>query len=553
MRTKDISRLALALAVVVAIAPAASAQVTTVDQNVTSDTTWSGEVVLELPIFVKDGATLTILPGTIVRGQPRTGPVVSGQTAGSPGALIVTRSGRVVAEGNANNPIIFTTAAIDNNGDGVPDRGQNGFLLPYTGNTDTFFDDDPRGAPLAPLNTAGESNVSLWGGLVILGSAPTNLAAAAGVAYGEGIVEGLTVPGFPVADATYGGLNPHDDSGSYRYVSVRHAGDELGEGNELNGITLAGVGDGTVFEFNEVYCNFDDGMEWFGGTVNGNHLAVFYAGDDTFDLDQGYTGLVQFAFGIMPFFNQNDGSSYGSASGDRAGEWDGDDFDEDGMNVNVRLAVTQDVTDDTSWPKPYPIFYNTTIIGSTPTGQNPAVSPADDNWGIYMRHGFAGEFRNGIVTNTGSRAGLFLDLDPDEAAPNCWVSENVANDLIRAVSSTFANGGAFEQGANDAIANGDAIAPSLGGTANVINGGFNGLTQPDPTWAPTGNADGKLDSSLGAPYQPKPVFGPGVIGGVTPRGPGLNRAATFRGAFDATVPGLWTDNWTALGSVDLLQ
>ena len=293
-----------------------------VSTNITSNTTWSGVVILETAIFVKNGATLTILPNTIVRGQPRTGPVLQGDPTGTPGALIVTQNGRIVADASAQTSIIMTTAVVDNNNDGIADDlDGNGFLDPFPGfnpgtltpsTTPVFLDATPRTAPLAPLDKAGNGNVSLWGGVVILGSAPTNLGSLSAGGYGQATVEGLTVPGFPVADALYGGLEPHDNSGSLNFVSVRHAGDELGNGNELNGVTLAGVGDGTRFQNVEVYCNFDDGIEWFGGTVNGKNLAVFFAGDDSFDLDEGYTGINQFLFGIMPFFNDNFGGSFRS-------------------------------------------------------------------------------------------------------------------------------------------------------------------------------------------------------------------------------------------------
>lgn len=149
--------------------------------------------------------------------------------------------------------------------------------------------------------------MALWGDLVLLGNATTNMANNAGLGQGLGTVEGLTVPGFPVADATYGGSlgvgDDADSSGSVSYVSVRHAGDEIGNSNELNGVPLAGVGTGTEFHHVEVYANFDDGIEWFGGTVNGHHLQVSQAGDDVFDADQGYRGKNQFLVGIMPNFN----------------------------------------------------------------------------------------------------------------------------------------------------------------------------------------------------------------------------------------------------------
>jgi hypothetical protein len=124
-----ITAIALALA-----AGNANAQ-TSVSADITTNTTWGGgafpcslasPIVLENPIFVKSGATLTILPGCVVRGQPRTAAVVPGSTLGTPGALIVTQTGRIVADANATNPIIMTTAAVDNNDDGIPDDGAKG-------------------------------------------------------------------------------------------------------------------------------------------------------------------------------------------------------------------------------------------------------------------------------------------------------------------------------------------------------------------------------------------------------------------------------------------
>ena len=173
------------------------------------------------------------------------------------------------------------------------------------------------------------ANVALWGGLVILGRAPTNLANGCGVGNGMGTVEGLDRPRLPAGGCDLRRRPAARQLRRVRFVSIRHAGDEIGASNELNGLTLGGVGDGTIFEYIEVYVNFDDGFEWFGGTVNGNNLAVLFVGDDMFDLDEGYTGVNQFLFGIMPFFNQN-GGGLRQPSGDKAGEFDGDDFAEVG-------------------------------------------------------------------------------------------------------------------------------------------------------------------------------------------------------------------------------
>jgi len=550
--------LALALVGVVGLAGNASA-ITSVASDVGVDTTWcdgtnTGPIILERPIFVKSGATLTILPGCIVRGQPRTAAVTPGSTTGTPGALIVTQNGRLVANGSSASPIIMTTASIDNDNDGNPDTS-GGFLAPYTGGGDTFYDDDPVNAPLAPLNAAGTSNVQLWGGVVLLGNAPTNLGSGCGVGLGRCTVEGLTIPGFNVADATYGGLFPHDDSGSMQYVSVRYAGDEIGEGNELNGISLAGVGDGTEIHHVEVFANFDDGFEWFGGTVNASYLHVAFAGDDTFDLDQGYTGVNQFLFGIMPFFKENGGGNFGSASGERAGEWDGDDFLEAG-GANVQ-------SDGSCRPFINPNMYNLTIMGPVAVGgaDFTPTTPRGSATGIHMRHGYAGEMLNSVLVNIGGK-GISIDTDTGEACAGTgtWDTiDNVATCAVSVLASTLDGSAALGTAENDVLACGDAdVRTVLPGGANVVNSGsFPGLENEDTSFNPQGDpaagaTKGKLIPSLKSQkIDPRVGFGlVGTAGGVTPPAP--LAPATYRGAFDPANPTLWTDDWTTLSKGGLL-
>jgi len=562
---------------------------TVVSTDITTNTTWGGAanpspIILGATIFVKNGAILTILPGTIVRGQPRQAAVVPGSTAGAPGALIVTQTGRINAVGNPTSPIIFTTAATDNNQDGIPDDvdGNPGFKDPWTPGG-IFFDKadtDPTHPP-APLNKAGLGNVQLWGGLVLLGNAPTNLADKCGVGFGKCTVEGLTVPGYPVADCTYGGVEPHDNSGALKYVSLRFAGDEIGNSNELNGLSLAGVGDGTLIDFVEIYVNFDDGFEWFGGTVNGSHLVVFFEGDDMFDLDEGYTGVNQFLFGVMPFFNNNDGSAFGSASGDKAGEFDGDNYrpDQVAQNNNVTTRQSLDLVTNNPTPNPLSAFamYNMTVIGSTPDGTPDFVpaSPAATNRGLQWRNGAAGSVFNSVVTNTGAETGIELDTGLT-GAPGFNAIDNAqpAVALNNLVCSTLANGAAPAAQENLVISNGNALNLLLGGTSvlggNVVNNvntatgaatTFNNLVKRDQTFDPTGLGGaacpgptcGKLDASLKpSPLNPRLAGGIGGVGGcVAPQGPGLDRAATYRGAF-ANTPTLWTTGWTAMNRAGLL-
>ena len=212
----------------------------------TSETWASSEVhVLGDKVVVDAGVTLTIEPGTIIKGVEGEGSLAS--------ALIVARGGKLIAEGTSSNPIIFTSILDD------IEIGQG------------------AGSNLS------ESDNGLWGGLIVLGAAPISADAS------EVQIEGIP------ADETfglYGGNNSSDNSGIIRYVSVRHGGTLIGEGNEINGITLGGVGNGTIIEYVEVVGNKDDGIEWFGGTVNVSNVLVWAADDDALDIDQAYSGTI---------------------------------------------------------------------------------------------------------------------------------------------------------------------------------------------------------------------------------------------------------------------
>jgi hypothetical protein len=521
--------------------------------DITSDTTWSGTVIMDGAVFVKDGATLTINSGTIVRGQPRTSAVVTGSTTGMPGALIVTQTGRIEAEGNSDAPIIFTTAAVDNDNDGVADDDDvNGYADAWV-DGDTFLDDAPMSAPLAPLNGDGDANVALWGGIVVLGNAPINLDDEHGVGYGKALVEGLTVPGFPEANATYGGLLPHDNSGTLKYVSVRHAGDEIGDSNELNGITLGGVGDGTTFEYIEVYCNFDDGIEWFGGTVNGKYLACFFIGDDNFDVDQGYTGQNQFLFAISPFFTETDAGAYGSKSGDKGFECDGVDG-----TYSMRLADDTESFDDVPFPLQASNFYNATMIAAaqvaSPDFDVATAGYANSANPIFdLKDGFAGNFFSIFGINTGSVDAVQVTTGTKGGV--FTVANNVDNGYVSIVSSTFGNVTAPISGsyAETAIDNGDALAATYEGSSNIF--ASNSVTNADVSFNPQGNSAGKLDASLkSAVIDPRPAFAfSGVSGGAQAQGFGLE-AVGYRGAFEnLSTAALWTDGWTTLSIAGLLD
>lgn len=220
-----------------------------ITSNITSSTTWeTGKTyVLGGRIAVTSGNTLTIQPGVIVKGE-----VGSGSNAT---ALIIARGAKIDAQGTASSPIIFTTVA----------------------------DEIAPGEIVSPNLEPDLSG--LWGGLIVLGNAKASLA---------GDVTETQIEGIPPSDTNglYGGTDDTDNSGIIKYISIRHGGANIGEGNEINGLTLGAVGSGTVIENVEIIANQDDGIEWFGGAVTVKNAVVWNAGDDGFDTDQAWAGTL---------------------------------------------------------------------------------------------------------------------------------------------------------------------------------------------------------------------------------------------------------------------
>lgn len=220
-----------------------------VTSDITSDVTWEtgNTYILGGRIFVNEGATLTIEPGVIVKGEAGTGTNAT--------ALVVARGAKIDAQGTASQPIIFTSVA---------DEIEPGMIA----------------SPNLDPNING-----LWGGVIVLGQAPISVSSNA---------SDFQIEGIPPSDTRglYGGNDPADNSGVLKYISIRHGGANIGEGNEINGLTLGGVGSGTVIENIEVVANQDDGIEWFGGTVNVKNAVVWNAGDDAIDTDQAWSGTL---------------------------------------------------------------------------------------------------------------------------------------------------------------------------------------------------------------------------------------------------------------------
>jgi hypothetical protein len=348
-----------------------------VDGNqITTDTRWTRDnvYILRRVIFVTNGATLTIEPGTIIRGVTA---VMSGFTT-EPGALVAARGGKIIANGTADDPIIFTSIDDTNVPGGfntVPETFTSTAGTPTTIRTGTTpsltnGDYDPDG----PEGDSGFSKAARWGGVVICGNAyvaantstgpdanvdgiaddhatifsdgsPTQNANV-GADYPEGMSTDLAVTVYNSSNALYGGLNDNDSSGVLRFVSIRYGGFVLGDpavGNEINSLTMCGMGQGTVLEHVESYQNLDDAFEWFGGKCNSRFLYSLSCQDDGFDGDEGHRGTGQFwllAQGTInetpaaslrsgftfndPIGQNNTGSDYRY---DKLMEWDGPEPD----------------------------------------------------------------------------------------------------------------------------------------------------------------------------------------------------------------------------------
>lgn len=175
---------------------------------------------------------------------------------------MVDQGGKLMAEGTADNPIIFTSV----------------------------LDDITVGQKKGSNLTI--ANVGLWGGIIVLGKAPISV---------SGDLETKQIEGIPATDSfgQYGGTIANDNSGVLKYISIRHGGITIGSDNEINGLTLGGVGSGTTIDHIEVVANQDDAIEWFGGTVNVTNVVTYAQGDDAIDADEAWSGTLDNALVIM--------------------------------------------------------------------------------------------------------------------------------------------------------------------------------------------------------------------------------------------------------------
>ena len=398
----------LALTAAVLAAPVFAANVS-VSGQITTNTLWTADNTYTLNgyVFVTGGATLTIEKGTVIKGA-----VSSGSGAA---ALVITRNSKIMAEGTADQPIIFTSELDELNGN----------------------------------LTAAETG--LWGGLVVLGNASINSRAngAAASSPVEDQIEGFSVSGDQTSLITFGGTNDADNSGVIKYVSIRHGGAVIGVGNEINGLTMGGVGSGTTLEYVEVFANKDDGFEWFGGTVNGKYLVAAFCNDECFDIDTGYRGNLQFLFSIQ--------KDIGTDRGDKAIEWDG---------------ATSPLTSD---PKGNVTISNYTAIGIG-NSTKPDGSAGGSNQMLAIGDNPTAKLYNSVFVNFAAGIQIFTDVGtvaPDIKS-NVFFSHIAANNTAAALAITGSSvvtytGDYFTVAAN----NNSIVDPMLRGISyNVLSNGL---------------------------------------------------------------------------------
>ena len=371
-----------------------------VQGEITSNTTWTNAniYILDGFVYVRDGATLTIQPGTIIKGD-----------FASKGSLIIERGARIIADGTVEQPIVFTSQ---------------------------------KPAGIDPVTSQPYRNYGDWGGLIICGRAAVNAPANAGngTGQGEAIIEG------GVGSIYGGGSTPNnaDDSGILRYVRIEFGGIPFQPNNEINGLTLGGVGSGTIIENVQVSYSGDDAYEWFGGTVNAKNLIAYKNWDDDFDTDFGYQGSVQFGLIVR----------------------DPNIADQSGSNG---LESDNDATGTENTPNTRAIFSNVTYVG--PLAFSSTIN-SNYKRALHLRRNTETSVFNSVFI--GQPVGLLIESSSTQ--------DNAANNALRFRNSVLCQ-------MNDTLATATSANP------NNINGAFN-----ISSWFATSGWDNTSVNTLGELY-----------------------------------------------------
>lgn len=348
MYSPAITKSVVAILSATAIVSSSIAAEVLVSADIATSTTWTknNSYNLQGQRYILPGATLTIQAGTVIASDLG-------------GSLAVTRDARIVCVGTKQEPVIFTSKL----------------------DVATWIAGNPKtGTWRAVANEWG--NVTVMGrgyiGKYGAGAIATNTATPNAGNYAN--MEGLTASGSGDTRTFYGGGNDMDDSGSFEYVSLRYGGKVVGLGNELNGLSLGGVGKLTVIDHIEIMNNVDDGIEIWGGTVDMKYVTVWNIGDDSFDVDHGWRGRVQ--FGLMVSGYCIPGAASGSGFPDSLFEMDG--------------AAKSDAQ-----PVTTAAFYNMTAVGQPLSGK------AATKW----RDNARAQFRNSIIMDIGKEVVKFDNTD----------------------------------------------------------------------------------------------------------------------------------------------
>ncbi|HYF35514.1 MAG TPA: hypothetical protein VD994_09515, partial [Prosthecobacter sp.] len=347
------------------------------------------------------------------------------------------RGAKIIGNATADDPIIFTSlddpfvpggvntipATITGNSGSVPVVPQDYSLTGGAGTNAFAYSKECGGLVILGRTPLGydrdlDANVLTWNGFAHTGDTiayPTDFSAAAtGNGTGFALVEGLTATTVTLAAAFdadgagsvftpsttfnlgfFGGIDENDNSGVIRFWSHRYGGFNISTNNEINGVTMGGVGRGTVIEFQEVAQNADDGFEWFGGYVSGRYLASVVNGDDCFDGDFGFSGNLQYLFGI------NDNESYLRAG--YGGGSDGSPVGRNSFAVSDKMVEWDGAEPDNSavTPQTDAWAFNFTFIGNK--GANFAT-PASSDSAIHILKGADGRWAYGVAEDIGGGA-----------------------------------------------------------------------------------------------------------------------------------------------------
>jgi hypothetical protein len=487
------------------IAPAATV---TVSNDITTSTTWSASNVYDMTkqIYVKPGATLTIQAGTVCK------------SAGG-GSLAVCKGAKIYVNGTAAHPVIMTSEA------------------------DTM--------------TGWREACTEWGNLTIMGKALISGSHFAGVPYvrpgtaltntkvpdGTNVrqMEGLTAAYAGDPNVMYGGNDDNDNSGAIHYLSLRYGGKVLGLTNELNGLSLGGIGRATEIDHVEIMNNVDDGIEIWGGTVNLKYISIWNVGDDSLDVDQGWRGKAQFGLIVQ---GSSANATQGSGVGDNVFEVDGAE-DSDAQPVTSACiynftCIGQPVVGDqgTAWRDGARVQYRNCIwmdLGEALVKNDNVDGDGAQGYGLNGTLTFAQIWTTAynsysqVNKGTLNAAGLASLYQAQSSGKMAEIKDSVFYNNLFASAYTAADTAGVRAAANNNVtASSSPIKSLTRGTA---------LTRAGGSLYPVTNVDPRAANDAVASVAAAPADG-------------FFSPANYRGGFDADVN--WLKGWTAADAYGML-